>query len=213
MASLDFKLNKWQWRSTAETCCREYRMYMYVYIYIYIYALYVPVLGLRLTQLQLSICSILFQPLKIFYHSEGTTFSCSHPNTSIIKPSPRNLCIVAWNKKTLKRTRNTGGGRKLRCSFWVLWSKCQMCGNWYKEIMCSSISNSFAEEYLWQKLLPLVITVAPDFCFLVLNTDSRVRVGKNLSEMFPIRNGLKQGDALSPLLFNFALEYAIKGFR
>jgi len=39
---------------------------------------------------------------------------------------------------------------------------------------------------------------------------SRVRVGKNLSEMFPIRNGLKQGGALSPLLFNFALEYAIK---
>jgi hypothetical protein len=28
--------------------------------------------------------------------------------------------------------------------------------------------------------------------------------------MFPITNGLKQGDALSPLLFNFALEYAIK---
>jgi len=28
--------------------------------------------------------------------------------------------------------------------------------------------------------------------------------------MFPIRNGLKQGDALSPLLFNFALEYGIK---
>jgi hypothetical protein len=28
--------------------------------------------------------------------------------------------------------------------------------------------------------------------------------------MLPIRNGLKQGDALSPLLFNFALEYAIR---
>ena len=41
-------------------------------------------------------------------------------------------------------------------------------------------------------------------------TYNRVRVGKNLSEMFPIGNGLKQGDALSPLLFNFALEYAIK---
>ena len=39
---------------------------------------------------------------------------------------------------------------------------------------------------------------------------SRVRVGKNLSEMFPIRNSLKQGDALLPLLFNYALEYAIK---
>ena len=39
---------------------------------------------------------------------------------------------------------------------------------------------------------------------------SRVRLGKNVSDMFPIINGLKQGDALSPLLFNFALEYAIR---
>ena len=41
-------------------------------------------------------------------------------------------------------------------------------------------------------------------------TYSRVRVGKNLSDRFPIRNGLKQGDALSPLLFNFALEHVIR---
>ena len=34
---------------------------------------------------------------------------------------------------------------------------------------------------------------------------SRVQVGKNLSDMFPIRNSLKQGDDLAPLLFNFAL--------
>ena len=41
-------------------------------------------------------------------------------------------------------------------------------------------------------------------------TYSRVRGGKNVSDRFPIRNSLKQGDALSPLLFNFALEYAIR---
>ena len=28
--------------------------------------------------------------------------------------------------------------------------------------------------------------------------------------MFPIKNGLKQGDVLSPLIFNFAVEYAIR---
>jgi len=35
---------------------------------------------------------------------------------------------------------------------------------------------------------------------------SRVWVGKILSDIFPIKNGLKQGDALLPLLFNFALD-------
>jgi hypothetical protein len=41
-------------------------------------------------------------------------------------------------------------------------------------------------------------------------TYSRVRRGKNLSNKFTIQNGLKQGDALSPLLFKFTLEYAIR---
>ena len=39
---------------------------------------------------------------------------------------------------------------------------------------------------------------------------SRVQIGKNLSDIFSIRNSLKQGANLSPLLFNFALEYAIR---
>jgi hypothetical protein len=37
-----------------------------------------------------------------------------------------------------------------------------------------------------------------------------VHIGKYQSDKFPIQNGLKQGDALSSLLFNFGLEYAIK---
>jgi hypothetical protein len=41
-------------------------------------------------------------------------------------------------------------------------------------------------------------------------TYSRGCVGKDLSDRLPIRNGLKQGDALSPLFFNFALNYAIR---
>jgi len=41
-------------------------------------------------------------------------------------------------------------------------------------------------------------------------TYSRVQVDKNLSDIFPTRNGFKQGDALLPLLFNFALVYAIR---
>jgi hypothetical protein len=41
-------------------------------------------------------------------------------------------------------------------------------------------------------------------------TYSKIRTGKHLSDNFAIRNGLKQGDALLPLPFNFALEYAIR---
>jgi hypothetical protein len=40
-------------------------------------------------------------------------------------------------------------------------------------------------------------------------TYSKVRAGKILSDKFPIQNGLKQGNALSPLLFNFALEFVV----
>jgi len=45
-----------------------------------------------------------------------------------------------------------------------------------------------------------------DFKMSLTETYSRVRVGDNVSGRFPIRNGLKHVDALSPLLFNFALE-------
>jgi hypothetical protein len=39
---------------------------------------------------------------------------------------------------------------------------------------------------------------------------SKVRISEHLSDASPIQNALKEGDAISPLLFNSALEYAIK---
>jgi hypothetical protein len=44
-------------------------------------------------------------------------------------------------------------------------------------------------------------------------TYSKVHIGKHLSDSFPVQNDLKQGDALSPLLFKFDLEYAIRKSR
>jgi hypothetical protein len=53
------------------------------------------------------------------------------------------------------------------------------------------------------KLVRLIKTCLNETC-------TKVRIDTHLSGNFPIQNGLKQGDALSPLLFNFALEYAIR---
>jgi hypothetical protein len=41
-------------------------------------------------------------------------------------------------------------------------------------------------------------------------TCNKFRLDKYLLDAFPIQNGLKQGDALSPVFFNCALVYAIK---
>jgi hypothetical protein len=41
-------------------------------------------------------------------------------------------------------------------------------------------------------------------------THSKVHIGKHMSDSFAIQNGLKQRNALSPLFFNYALEYAVR---
>jgi len=73
----------------------------------------------------------------------------------------------------------------------------------YDSVRREVLYNILIEYVVPKKLVRLV-----KMC--LTETYSRVRVCKNVSDMLPVRNGLKQGDALSPLLFNFALEYAIR---
>jgi hypothetical protein len=73
----------------------------------------------------------------------------------------------------------------------------------YDSVRREALCNILIEFGIPKKLVRLI-----KMC--LTETYSRIRVDKNLSKMFPIKNGLKKGDALSPLLFNFALEYAIK---
>jgi len=40
-------------------------------------------------------------------------------------------------------------------------------------------------------------------------TCSRIRAGKNLSDIYPIKNILRKGDALPPLNFIVASQYAV----
>jgi hypothetical protein len=71
--------------------------------------------------------------------------------------------------------------------------------------------DSVRREVLYNILIEFVVPKKLDrLITLCLNEPyNKVRISKLLSYNFPTQNGVKQGDALSSLLFNFALEYAI----
>jgi len=77
------------------------------------------------------------------------------------------------------------------------------CKRAYDSVRREVLYNNLIEFGIHMKLVRLIK--------MCLNeTYNRVQVGKNLSDMFPIKNDWKQGDALSPLPFNFSLEYTIR---
>jgi hypothetical protein len=74
------------------------------------------------------------------------------------------------------------------------------------------IYDSVRREVLYNILIELGVPMKPvRLIKMCLNgTYSKARIGKYLSVTFPIQNDLKERDDLSSLLFNFALEYAIR---
>jgi hypothetical protein len=75
--------------------------------------------------------------------------------------------------------------------------------------------NSVRREVLYSILIefgiPRKLVGVIEMC--LNETYSTVRIGKFQSDKFSIQNGLKQVDALSPLLYNFALEYALRSVQ
>jgi hypothetical protein len=73
----------------------------------------------------------------------------------------------------------------------------------YDSVNRDVLYNILLEFGILKKLVRLIKTC-------LNKTYSKVHVRKLLSDKFPILNGLKQGDVLLLLLFNFALEYAVR---
>jgi hypothetical protein len=73
---------------------------------------------------------------------------------------------------------------------------------------CDSINREVLYNILLEFGIPKKLVRLIKMC--LNETYSKVRIGELLSDKFPIQNGLKQGDALLSLVFNFTLEYAIR---
>jgi hypothetical protein len=76
----------------------------------------------------------------------------------------------------------------------------------YNSVRREALYNIIIEFGIPKKLVRLI-----KMC--LTETYSRVQVNKNLSEMFPIRNSLKQGDALRHCFSTLLWSMPLRGFR
>ncbi|KAJ4427756.1 hypothetical protein ANN_25409 [Periplaneta americana] len=116
-------------------------------------------------------------------------------------------------RTALNNMRGGQRGGNLKCNIEILEKKWEYKGTVHQLFVdFKKAYNSVKREVLYDILIefgiPKKLVRLIKMC--LSETYSRVRIGQFLSDAFPIHCRLKQGDALSPLLFNFALEYAIR---
>ncbi|KAL4154026.1 hypothetical protein QTP88_001859 [Uroleucon formosanum] len=76
----------------------------------------------------------------------------------------------------------------------------------YDSIHRESLLNIMKEFHFPQKLVNLV-------SISVMETSIRVKIGNSITEPATVNSGLRQGDSLSPILFNVALEKVIREMK
>jgi hypothetical protein len=76
----------------------------------------------------------------------------------------------------------------------------------YDSVWSEVLYNTLIQFWVPMKLVRLFKICLNETYYVVCKS-------KHLTDMFAIQHGLKHGDALSPLLFNSALEYAIRNVQ
>jgi hypothetical protein len=74
--------------------------------------------------------------------------------------------------------------------------------------VCDLVRREVLYNFLIEFGIPMKLVRVIKMC--MNETYNRVRAGSHLPDKFPVKNVLKQGDALLPLIFSFALEYAVR---